>query len=561
MFILSLTLPAGTMRMASVKPDIAPSMFPATKPSAPKAVPSRTERPASNTSKRRTENFTPARKRSGESEEFDDGLDDEDLVHASLGDLEFDHIENYANPTQALTRQNTAKNTSRRDQGKAITRTTPLEEDDGDDGDGPRQLENGKWACNHKCKDKTACKHGSCCREGLDKPPKKCVKKPAVVNEPASQFSSRKELAKAPDKKTQTKLQLTASKRKISSDIQELDLTQPEKKRQPDFSKNGPRDYRNLHQLHKNVQKKDPPASISSITHKKPKYCYSAGGEHNLSFLDDGSNAQRVSTGKSSDYGDLEFDDLPTGTKELDAGRSRHEESQSRNPVARDINNDPAGEGFADHVSDLFGDDDSVLGEAMVGLADSQDIRAADENKNEDPYAYGGSQKDLDPYAYDEPMEQDPYAFDDDFGIDYGDDFPAEFIKGDLPAKVVEISSDTTDSPAPVKGHTARDETKSLFFNNTSSPAVYCTAKSLLSRPALEELKQAKSGAGLSVTKAKTAGPMVGEKVNENVNNENLEPTKMDNEMVQEPEVPDAFKDLEPWLYAEFGDIIELVDE
>ncbi|KAJ5374631.1 Nucleotide-sugar transporter [Penicillium concentricum] len=35
----------------------------------------------------------------------------------------------------------------------------------------PARLANGKWACNHKCKDKTSCKH-FCCREGLEKPPK-----------------------------------------------------------------------------------------------------------------------------------------------------------------------------------------------------------------------------------------------------------------------------------------------------------------------------------------------------------------------------------------------------
>ncbi|KAF4958417.1 hypothetical protein F66182_18311, partial [Fusarium sp. NRRL 66182] len=32
-------------------------------------------------------------------------------------------------------------------------------------------LENGKYNCNHKCKDKSTCKH-FCCREGLDRPPK-----------------------------------------------------------------------------------------------------------------------------------------------------------------------------------------------------------------------------------------------------------------------------------------------------------------------------------------------------------------------------------------------------
>ncbi|KAL4798557.1 Sec63 Brl domain-containing protein [Aspergillus venezuelensis] len=41
----------------------------------------------------------------------------------------------------------------------------------------PEKLENGRWACNHKCKDKTSCKH-LCCREGLTNPPKPPKKKP-----------------------------------------------------------------------------------------------------------------------------------------------------------------------------------------------------------------------------------------------------------------------------------------------------------------------------------------------------------------------------------------------
>ncbi|KAJ5292397.1 sedoheptulose-1-7-bisphosphatase [Penicillium atrosanguineum] len=41
-----------------------------------------------------------------------------------------------------------------------------------DDNDrGTIRLPNGNWACNHKCKDKTSCKH-FCCRDGLEKPPK-----------------------------------------------------------------------------------------------------------------------------------------------------------------------------------------------------------------------------------------------------------------------------------------------------------------------------------------------------------------------------------------------------
>ncbi|KAL4881935.1 Sec63 Brl domain-containing protein [Aspergillus karnatakaensis] len=40
----------------------------------------------------------------------------------------------------------------------------------------PERLENGHWACNHKCKEKSSCKH-LCCREGLTHPPKVARKK------------------------------------------------------------------------------------------------------------------------------------------------------------------------------------------------------------------------------------------------------------------------------------------------------------------------------------------------------------------------------------------------
>ncbi|KAJ5779728.1 hypothetical protein N7457_007448 [Penicillium paradoxum] len=62
---------------------------------------------------------------------------------------------------------------------KRVPKATDSREDDWAAGMGeqdeeeyePVRLANGKWACNHKCKDKTSCKH-FCCREGLDKPPK-----------------------------------------------------------------------------------------------------------------------------------------------------------------------------------------------------------------------------------------------------------------------------------------------------------------------------------------------------------------------------------------------------
>ena len=46
----------------------------------------------------------------------------------------------------------------------------------------PIRLPNGKWKCNHNCKDKAHCKH-LCCREGINVPRRPKPKGPSLVNE------------------------------------------------------------------------------------------------------------------------------------------------------------------------------------------------------------------------------------------------------------------------------------------------------------------------------------------------------------------------------------------
>ncbi|KAF3896201.1 ATP-dependent DNA helicase [Trichophyton interdigitale] len=80
----------------------------------------------------------------------------------------------------------------------------------------PVQLENGKWACNHRCKDKTACKH-LCCREGTDQPPKQ----------------SKKQVTEASNKKPQSgnceaKSNISKDNIKLERQVEVIDLTKPE---------------------------------------------------------------------------------------------------------------------------------------------------------------------------------------------------------------------------------------------------------------------------------------------------------------------------------------------
>lgn len=518
------------MRGATMNPKIALSMFPAPKPSDPIPAAARLGRPTSNMSKRRTESIASITKPG--SDEFDDGgIDDDDLAEVSFQDLDFDHIDNYANPTDALTRKNTAKNRPKIGSTKRPTRTRSPYEDD----DEPKQLENGKWACNHKCKDKHACKH-LCCKEGTDKPPVKRVKKTAAA---VAEDVSRANPKKPPDRDElrQTKLHLKMSKRKSSENIEMLDLTQQDKRRKTELAMNGPKDYRNLHQLHKNIQTKDLPSSIISVRNKKPAYQYGVGGEHMLSFLASSSRPERLGTG-SSDYGDLQIEELSSNFEESTAGQGKDAEVEA---AGRENMQYLENRGVTDNHSDVFGDEDSLLREAMIGLADSQDIQATT--------------------FHDEGIRAVEDPWDDDYGYDPGDEdfdiIPAPNVRKGGLFFTDEVSSSTTRRvPTPPTSaekafEAVHGKAHSAKHDNPKG------AKSILEAPVLEKLNLPRRQHQPNAL-VRQQEEMTEEKENVLSTNSGHGTTEVMER--QKKEVPNAFRDLEPWLFAEFGDIVELVD-
>ncbi|KAI4710905.1 hypothetical protein J4E89_004495 [Alternaria sp. Ai002NY15] len=520
----------GIMRAATVKPQVATSMFPT-----PKRLES--ERPAShqsNMSKRRTDTARPSRKVSATSDDYGDGdVDDDALVNASFRDLDFDHIENYADPIDSITRKNTAKNkvTKNKDDGKSKRLARPFDTTAEQDDPEPVQLANGKWACNHPCKDRSACKH-QCCKTGMDKP----SKKKAVAKRVPSGEDRPEPMQQPPPpkgKEKQTKLQLTASKRKISAPIDELDLTQQEKKQKADYGTNGPRDYRGLHQLHKTIQGKELPSSLHSVKYTKPAYCYSQGGEHSLDFM--GRSAAELHSA-SSDYGEFQFDEPPA-----DSNHPPHQSAQQSSlgdTQESDVYMDyePAAP-VASHESDAFDDDDSVLREAFIGLADSQnlqEVRESDtntmqpfENVIDDDYmGYGEGDKQMDSSLInsEDHVPQKP-----------------EFSHPDYPRKAQINSS------------------RSPFFDSEDSaeleianaiPAKVFTSPDMQQRTATPRVLHTAGDQQDACVDDEMAGilNMFGD-----------EPAVIST--VAEKPVPEAFKDLEPWLFQEFGDIVELVDD
>jgi ATP-dependent DNA helicase HFM1/MER3 len=522
-----------------VKPQIAPSTFPANSPP-------ETETPhQSNMSKRRTDTLKAGRRPSTTSDDFgDDDLDDDTLAKAALCDLDFDHIENYANPLDDMTRKNTSKNKAIKEKSTAKNKSVlrPLDANADDDSLEPVQLANGKWACNHACKDRNACKH-MCCKNGMDKPPKKkTTAKDVPSGEERSQPQQKASIQRG--KETQTKLQLTTSKRKSSAPIEELDLTQQEKKRKADYGTNGPRDYRDLHQLHKTVQGKELPSSLHSVMHKKPEYCYSQGGEHSLSFMEPPA-CKRPRT--SSDYGDAPFEDLSfhhDALKETHAQQDLVQLSDGDEP--EDYMNYPATAPVASRGSDTFGDDDLLLGDAMIGLADSQNLQGASKDSHDVMHPLEQALDYQDQMGY----GADSYQMDVDLA-EYDHDTYKTFEEECIPVEA---------APSPKQPSMM---SKSLFFHSTSSPQTergsFKPAKRMLKGPELRELKQPKVISPIQRPSARKQPVQVEDDVDDILDMFDEEP--LNDVPAKENPVPEAFKDLEPWLFQEFGDIVELVDE
>ncbi|KAL8939030.1 MAG: hypothetical protein Q9216_003579 [Gyalolechia sp. 2 TL-2023] len=179
----------------------------------------------------------------------------------------------------------------------------------------PTQLANGKWACNHKCKDKTACKH-LCCHEGVDKPPKAPRKAATAVNSLNSAYPKPDSKSDSVQKNVQTKLQM--GKHAVDKDIQDVETVDLAHTRtDDDYAKVAPRAYRSLHQLHQKINKDSQKPAVATT---KPSFSYKNGGQPMLTFLNHtGSSDKLDDDDPSSDYGSGWMDDLPSPSALLQA--------------------------------------------------------------------------------------------------------------------------------------------------------------------------------------------------------------------------------------------------
>lgn len=513
------------MRSAMLKPHIATAMFPVSRASETDHT------NQSNMSKRRVETTKTSRKPSSTSEDFgDDGIEDDELMRASFGNLEFDSIEDYADPFNPIGQQKKTKTIltidrrdARNNSSAALTNMAAK-----DKYMEPTQLSNGRWACNHSCKDKSICKH-LCCRNGMEKPPKKkYMTKPTSVDgcqpQPSNVETGHKRI------ETQPKLQFNVSKRKNSSTVDEIDLTQQEKKKTKSSHITTRHEIcSELRQRHSSTQGHELPSSLGSVMNKKPDYSYSQGDGHIFSFMDD---RLKKPSQTSSDYGDIPFDEIQQSQYQH---ALNHEEyiGYMKDPVIVSVPH---------HGSDSFGDDDSLL-DVIVGLVDSQNLQTAAGEKNDAMSAYEEALSFEDEASY----QTKSISTDTKFRHNETDDFNvAESILGASKISAPETLPNKSRSPL----ESAPSNTQ-ITLNDIQLP--YTTIKA----------KKPKSLSGpLPVWFSES-----GDKNSNNDGDGTLDVFDMPNDVlvkdvaVKAMPTSETVQGLELWLLQEFGDIIELIYE
>ncbi|KAL8807605.1 MAG: hypothetical protein Q9182_000589 [Xanthomendoza sp. 2 TL-2023] len=290
---------AGTLRYAELKPGLPPAMFPTGTPTAntglnASLVVGGASDKTSKGDKKKSSVASPATVHGDESL-FDDGVEDADMFEAATH-LDFCPIEAFeAEDNSSITRRRVRK-----------TQTDPDDEAESHQWT-PTQLENGKWACNHKCKDKKGCKH-LCCHEGVDKPPK--APKQGTATAASTVEASSKGLNKGHTNQgaVQTKLQMGKAKgSNVRIDVETVDLAH--NRNSNDYLKVAPRAYRSLHQLHEKVSKDNQTPIISRI---RPSLSCQKGDPPTFTFLHQTTCPSERNEDPSSDYGAGWMDDLPS---------------------------------------------------------------------------------------------------------------------------------------------------------------------------------------------------------------------------------------------------------
>ncbi|KAF9248594.1 hypothetical protein DTO013E5_6376 [Penicillium roqueforti] len=302
---------AGTWRQAELEPNLPSHIFAAIRDKNAKAQitetschlkgnlnPKDAEKPKTNTTRPHGRDITSVKTKSRwDVDDFDGDdlqLDDFLVVDERRGKAkestkphpeQFDDIDWFSmDSTPPSTAKRIPKVSNPREEDWAVDMDEPEAEYE------PVRLANGKWACNHKCKDKTSCKH-FCCREGLEKPPKppKVPKRAVPV---------------APKEAGLNQMTISASITKATPTSNSISRNKVAKQRVTGF-KNDDRVSKPKKMPMSQAAKKNPSREKSVLSERDKNPSYKRDWEMSPMNL------------LSSDYGDDNFDDLPSPSRLL----------------------------------------------------------------------------------------------------------------------------------------------------------------------------------------------------------------------------------------------------
>jgi len=364
---------AGTLRYAELKPDLPAYLFP------PPRARILQQQPAQDPGNLERVGGPPAKESSTspatlEDDEFAEGeIDDQAMVNAAAG-TDFNHIDHL---DMDLNGRKTNSGLQGREKRGAEQPAW-----------NPERLDNGKFGCNHKCKDKTICKH-MCCRDGVDKAPK--PPKNAFVSA-ASLVDTSMPTTKGKHASLPATKKLTSSKTSAKGQTAQVEIVdQADQGKGGEVTKKTLRDFQILQRLHDKVVK-GPTTPDVSLKKSSSEY-FRVDKQRKLSFLDESNHRTESSDKPSTDYDDEWMESLPSPSallakdeavgepldreKSTDYGSSWHHDLQCSSPLLRgkDAATTTHSDNYSSEAFDLSqfdnDDDKADMEAAMVGLSDS----------------------------------------------------------------------------------------------------------------------------------------------------------------------------------------------
>lgn len=351
---------AGTLRYAELKPELPAQLFPDSPVSTEQQQPTQRQRIPSGVDFEQIDRIHHTSPATLEDDEFAEGeINDQDLVNVAAG-LEFNHIDHLN------THPKGAKKSA---QSQSRNRTSAPQS-----GWTPERLENGKWACNHKCKDKTICKH-MCCREGIDKapkPPRTASLSASSANTSTKATTNGMHPLSLATKKAD-RLRIPGQGR--SADIETINLA--DQRDGGEATEKLPKPLQDLQRLHEKVVKTPNTPVLSS----KKTLSDQLNGNRQLKLSDRLIHETRSSDKPLTDYSDDWMDDLPSPSALMVQNLDKCElpaqnNSASAHSSSRDEPSSPCGLLPKMGAGDRQDLDSSYMGEVDLSPFNKEDDRS-----------------------------------------------------------------------------------------------------------------------------------------------------------------------------------------